>query len=144
MSIRAILLISMLVAIDFIYTRCPLPDVCRRLSTNFAALQRKLPEVKLLSMTLDPAFDRPAVLAEYGHRWGADPRQWRFLTGTDGEIRTVAGYFGLAYFTEEGMVTHTVSTAVIDRDGRLRALIDSPSFRWEQLRDLVLEFAGTK
>lgn len=132
------------VAIDFIYTRCPLPDVCPRLSANFAALQRGVPGLSLLSVTLDPEYDRPAVLAEYGRRWGADPNRWHLLTGTSQEVRTVAGYFGLQFFAEEGMVTHTVSTAVVDGEGRLRALIDTPSYRWEQLRDLVLEFAGAK
>ena len=127
-----------IVVLDFIYTRCPLPDVCPRLSANFAALQRRMPEVSLLSVTVDPQYDRPDVLADYAKRWGADPRRWHFLTGTLDEIRQVAGNFGLVFWAEEAMVTHTVATAVIDREGKLAAIIDTPSYRWEQLRDLVI------
>ena len=127
-----------IVVLDFIYTRCPLPDVCPRLSANFAALQRRMPEVSLLSVTVDPQYDRPDVLADYAKRWGADPRRWHFLTGTLDEIRQVAGNFGLVFWAEEAMVTHTVATAVIDREGKLAAIIDTPSYRWEQLRDLVM------
>ena len=71
------------VAIDFIYTRCPLPDVCPRLSASFATLQKRFAgrDLVLLSITVDPEYDTPAVLAEYARRWGADSRGWRFLTG---------------------------------------------------------------
>src|SRR5260370_42127917 len=59
-----------LVAVDFIYTRCPLPDVCPRLSANFARLQKRFAgKLALLSITLDPEYDTPAVLTDYAHRW---------------------------------------------------------------------------
>jgi len=69
------------IALDFIYTRCPLPDVCPRLSANFAYLAKRLRgrDLELLSITLDPAYDRPEVLAEYARRWQADRDTWRFL-----------------------------------------------------------------
>src|SRR5258706_14641021 len=51
------------VAIDFIYTRCPLPDVCPRLSANFAYLSKRLRgrDLTLLSITIDPVYDRPEI-----------------------------------------------------------------------------------
>jgi protein SCO1/2 len=131
------------IAIDFIYTRCPLPDVCPRLSANFASVARRLiaptssRDIQLLSITIDPQYDTPAVLTEYAHRYGADGQSWRFLTGSFDQIRDVAGIFGLVYWPEEGSITHTVATAVIGRDGRLAALIDGSSYRPEQLRDLI-------
>jgi protein SCO1/2 len=127
------------VAIDFIYTRCPLPDVCPRLSANFAYLAKRLKgrELSLLSVTIDPSWDRPDVLAAYARRWQADEETWRFLTGGLEEIAKVAGLFGLVYWPEEGSITHTSATAVIGRDGRLEALIEGSSYRPEQLRDLV-------
>jgi protein SCO1 len=131
-----------IVVLDFIYTRCPLPDVCPRLSANFATLQRRVPGVSLLSVTVDPEFDRPEVLADYARRWGADPLRWHFLTGTPEQVRNVAASFGLVFWAEEAMITHTVATAVIDRDGKLAGLIDTPSYRWEQLRDLISSVAG--
>jgi protein SCO1/2 len=131
------------IAIDFIYTRCPLPDVCPRLSANFASVAKRLiaptssRDIQLLSITIDPQYDTPAVLTEYAHRYGADGQSWRFLTGSFDRIRDVAGIFGLVYWPEEGSITHTVATAVIGRDGKLAALIDGSSYRPEQLRDLI-------
>lgn len=124
--------------IEFIYTRCPLPDVCPRLSANFALLQRKFGrEVALLSITIDPEHDTPAVLQEYATRWRADTGTWRFLTGDPLEISRVAGMFGLAYFSEEGSITHTAVTAVIGRNGRLVAQLEGSSYTARQLTDLV-------
>ena len=127
------------VVIDFIYTRCPLPDVCPRLSANFAYLAKRMRgrELTMLSITIDPQYDTSAVLAEYARRWGADDESWRFLTGPIEQVRDIAGLFGLVYWPEEGSITHTVATVVISRDGKLAALIEGSSYRAEQLRDLV-------
>jgi protein SCO1/2 len=127
-------------ALDFIYTRCPLPDVCPRLSANFAYVFKRLTDVQLLSITIDPQWDSPQVLAEYGGRWQSDGERWRFLTGTPEQIRNVSGLFGLIYWPEDGSITHTVATAIIGRDGKLAARIDGSSHRPEQLRDLIEHF----
>lgn len=126
-----------LVAIDFIYTRCPLPDVCPRLSANFARLQKRFAgKMVLLSITLDPQYDTAEVLADYGHRWAADPSMWHFLTGPDQDIQRIAGQFGLVYWPEEGLITHTVSTALVSDEGKLLALLEGSSFTSQQLMDL--------
>lgn len=126
------------VAIDFIYTRCPLPDVCPRLSATFASVARRaLADVTLLSITLDPVYDRPDVLSTYARRYQADGEKWRFLTGSPEQIRDVAGLFGTVYWSEEGSLSHTVATAVISRDGKLAARIEGSQYRAEQLRDLL-------
>jgi protein SCO1/2 len=133
------------VVIDFIYTRCPLPDVCPRLSANFALLQRRFhgrlgSDLALLSITIDPHYDTPAVLAAYAQRWHADGEAWRFLTGPPDQMQQIAGYFGLVYWAEEGLITHTSATAILDREGRLAALVEGSSFRATQLADLVERF----
>jgi protein SCO1 len=127
-----------LIAVDFIYTRCPLPDVCPRLSANFARLQKRFAgKMVLLSITLDPRHDTPEVLAEYAQRWRADFHTWLFLTGSENAIRKVAGHFGVVYWSEEGAITHTSSTAIINRAGKLSALVEGSSFTSQQLIDLV-------
>jgi protein SCO1 len=130
------------VALDFIYTRCPLPNVCPRLSANFAYIFKRLPNVQLLSISIDPLWDTPAVLSDYARRWQADGERWRFLTGAPGEIQNVAGMFGLIYWPEEGSITHTVETAVIAADGRLAAKIDGAGSRPGELRDLIAHFSA--
>ena len=126
------------VVLDFIYTRCPLPDVCPRLSANMARLQKRFgARVQLLSITLDPQFDTTEVLAAYAGRWQADPVNWRFLTGSEEQIRAVASHFGLVFWPEEGLITHTAVTAIIDAQGRLAALLEGSRFTSQQLLDLT-------
>ena len=114
-------------ALTFIYTRCPLPDFCPMMDRQFAALQdtiRKTPglaDVRLVSVTLDPEFDTPAVLDAHARKLGADPRLWYFATGERDRVLAVARRFGV--LTEQGespdLVVHNLRTAVIDADGRL-------------------------
>jgi protein SCO1/2 len=127
------------VAIDFLYTRCPLPDVCPRLAASFAALQRRFRErlgkdLVLLSVTVDPDYDTPPVLADYSKRWGADPRGWRFLTG---DVADLAAALGEVYWTDEGSIGHNSVTSIIGRDGRLAATVDGSNWRIEQVADLI-------
>jgi protein SCO1/2 len=125
------------VAIDFIYTRCPLPDVCPRLSANFALLQRQFRDqaanLALLSITVDPGFDTPAVLAEYARRWAAGP-DWRFLTGN---VAGLAAALGEIYWFDEGSIGHNSTTSIVGRDGRLAAQVDGASYRPDQLAHLI-------
>jgi protein SCO1/2 len=129
------------VAVDFIYTRCPLPDVCPRLSANFARLQSRFHEkmgrdLALLSITIDPQYDTPQVLERYGKIWNTK-EGWRLLTGPDAEIEVVARRFGMNYWPEEGLITHTSETGVMGRDGKLAARVDGSSFTPAQLGDLI-------
>ena len=127
-------------AVNFIYTRCPMPDVCPRLSANFAYLSKKLPEARLLTITLDPGHDTPEVLREYASHFNRQQEHWRFLTGDESKIREIGGLFGLVYWPEDGVITHTSSTAVIGPDGRLRAVVEGTSYRADQLLALVTSF----
>lgn len=64
----------------FIFTRCPGP--CPIMSGKMAELQPQLDEpVRLVSFTLDPKYDTPEVLREYGRAYNADFDRWDFLTG---------------------------------------------------------------
>jgi protein SCO1/2 len=126
------------VAIDFIYTRCPLPDVCPRLSANFAMLQRHFRDqagesLLLLSVTVDPEFDTPAVLAGYARRWSAGSA-WRFLTG---DVAPLAAALGELYWAGEGSIGHNSTTSIIGRDGRLAAQVEGSNYRPDQLVHLI-------
>ena len=127
------------VAINFVYTRCPLPDVCPRLCASFARLQKRFADrdLTLLSVTLDPQYDSPEILAGYAKIWRADPARWHFLTGGLEDVQRVAGRFGIISWPEEGLLTHTSETAVIARDGRLVALIEGSGYTADQLGDLI-------
>jgi protein SCO1/2 len=124
------------VAIDFIYTRCPLPDVCPRLAASFAAVERRFahePDLMLLSVTVDPDYDTPAVLAEYSRRWGAGSK-WRFLTG---DVAELAGKLGEVYWSDEGSIGHNSVTTIVGRSGRIAARVDGSQWRVDQLENLI-------
>jgi protein SCO1/2 len=116
-------------AVTFTYTRCPLPDFCPRMDRQFAAVQREVladerlrDRVSLLSVTLDPGFDTPQVLAGHARRAGADPRVWRFATGDRETIRAFASRFGVSIMTAspDGTdLTHNLRTAVVGADGTI-------------------------
>ena len=127
------------VAVNFIYTRCPLPEVCPRLASHFARLQKRFAgeDVLLLSITLDPQYDTVPVLDEYARRWRADGHTWRLLTGDLRGVAAVAARFGMVYWPEQGLLTHTSMTGVIDQQGRLRAIIEGSSYQAQQLGDLI-------
>lgn len=129
------------VVLNFLYTRCPLPEVCPRLAATFLSLQRRFAGrgLVLLSITLDPTYDTPDVLRAYARSIGA---RWNFLTGTVAEITSAARRFGLVHWAEEGVLVHTSATAVIDRRGRLAALVEGSSYRLEQLADLISQSLG--
>lgn len=83
---------------NFIYTHCT--DTCPLQSARMAQLQTELamePDVRLVSITVDPAQDTPKVLTEYAARFGADRERWLFLTGNKRAIYALAqGGFYLA------------------------------------------------
>jgi cytochrome oxidase Cu insertion factor (SCO1/SenC/PrrC family) len=76
---------------DFIYTHCT--DTCPLQSAQMARLQKEyadVPDLRLVSITVDPARDTPQVLAWYAARFGADPARWLFLTGEKAAIFRLA------------------------------------------------------
>ncbi len=83
---------------DFIFTRCP--DLCPLISGQMARLQSALADesnLKLVSISVDPEFDRPPILAQYAAQFEADPDHWYFLTGDKKAIyRLVRDGFKLA------------------------------------------------
>ena len=125
------------VAIQFIYTRCPLPDVCPRQTAQFAYLHRKSPDTMLLTFTLDPTHDTPQVLKDYAQRWNAN-ENWHFVTTTnEDKIKETGGLFGVIFWPEDGVITHTSATAIIGKDGKLKAVVQGSSHRTEQIADLI-------
>ena len=134
-----------LTAINFIYSRCPVPDMCPRLSANFAYLQRHFDgRLELVSITLDPKWDTPSVLLEYATRWNADPSRWYFVTGAAETIRQVAGEFGVQYWVEEDALTHGSAVGIIGPDGRLAARVDGSSYPVRELADLISAQLGVR
>ena len=136
------------VAVTFIYTRCPLPDFCPLMDRQFASVQQIVNDdadlrgrIHLLSISFDPSYDTPAVLATHAKKVGADPAVWSFLTGDEADVEAFGGLFGVSVMREgsdPGNVVHNLRTAVIDGNGRLVKVIHgmqwSPSELVTELR----------
>lgn len=130
------------VAITFVYTRCPFPNYCFRLSNNFGQLQRRFQarmgrDLVLLTVVIDPVHDQPEALAKYAQTWKADPRAWLFLTGPSAEIKRVCDKFDMSFYPDEAIYIHSFHTVVVDRRGRMAANLEGNDFTPEQLGDLV-------
>jgi protein SCO1/2 len=130
------------VALTFTYIRCPNPAYCFRLAGNFSQLQRRFKdrmgkELVLITIAIDPTLDQGDALAEYAQTWTTNGRAWHFLTGPLADVKRVAGMFGVQFWQDEGQLTHSFHTAVIDRRGTLVANLDGNEFSAAQLGDLV-------
>ena len=70
-------------------------------------------------------------------RWSADPTTWHFLTGPIGDVQRVCHLFGVDSFPDEGLMNHSLHTAIIDRQGKIVANIEGNQFTARQLGDLT-------
>lgn len=130
------------VALNFIYTRCALPQFCLRVTNHFGVLQKRFADrlgrdLVLLTITFDPQRDTPEALARYASRWKADPASWHFLTGPVDPVRRICAQFGVEYFPDEGLMNHSLRTGILDRAGTLIASIEGNAHTPDQLGDLV-------
>jgi len=116
--------------VTFIYTRCPFPDFCPRMSGNFNEIYKQtasdpaLANTQLLSVSFDPEYDVPKVLRAYGfsaaHTKDATLfRKWTFAAPKKEDLPTIADFFALTVQPEGGMITHNLSTAVIGPDSKI-------------------------
>jgi len=116
--------------LTFIYTRCPFPDFCPRMSGNFAEIYKQigsnpsLASTQLLSISFDPEHDSPKVLRDYAHsvahtKDAALFSRWQFAAPSSADLPQVANFFALTVKPEGGLITHNLSTAVIGPDGRI-------------------------
>jgi protein SCO1/2 len=127
--------------LTFIYTRCPLPDYCPLMRKNFAEILEQLrgdpslaASTHLLSISIDPEYDKRAILRAYGlesvgKSRGGNFRQWEFASGNPDEVRKVAAFFGVNYWNDRGQIMHALMTALIGPDGKVRKLY--PGNQWQ-------------
>lgn len=110
---------------DFIYTTCPGP--CPRMTSQMREVQDavvQIPDVRLVSFSIDPANDTPPVLAAYGKTHGASESVWYFLTGslsTIGMLDRDAFKLGAI----DGTLQHSTRFVLVDRQGRIRGYYDT-------------------
>lgn len=117
--------------LTLIYTRCPFPDYCPRVSHEFAEIDKQIQadparygKTHLLSISFDPEHDTPKVLRAYafscaGSKNPALFKRWEFAAIPKAELPQFASFFALTYKEEDGLITHSLSTAIISSDGKI-------------------------
>ncbi|MCH7859834.1 MAG: SCO family protein, partial [Candidatus Marinimicrobia bacterium] len=110
---------------DFIFTSCAGP--CPLMSQRMAALQRTFrpqPQFRLVSFSVDPEYDTPEVLSDYGRQYGAARDRWTFLTGSPADIQDVT-VNGFHLGSVEEPIYHSTLFTLVDGQGRIRGYYDS-------------------
>ncbi len=140
--------------LTFIYTRCPFPDYCPRMSSNFAQVLEQLqknPQAfagsQLLSISIDPEHDQVAALRSYGQRYvgRVDPnfQHWQFASGSPEQVRKAADFFGLAYTRKDGQIIHGLSTVLIGKDGKVLKVYSGNAWKPDEVAsDMIAATSG--
>ncbi|MBM3833442.1 MAG: redoxin domain-containing protein [Verrucomicrobia bacterium] len=138
-------------ALNFIFTRCPIPDFCPLMSKNFAAVHQQLTAMPnaptnwhLLTVSFDPHFDTPDVLKSYARRYQYDPQRWSFVTGAMIDIDAITDQFNLPVYKQGESWDHKLRTAVIDAEGRVQKIFVSNQWKTEELVDELIKAAKPK
>jgi protein SCO1/2 len=132
-------------AFTFIFTRCPYPDFCPRMTDLFARAQKHLAgepdapkNVRFLSISFDPEHDTPELLRVYAERHNYDPSRWTLATGAWDQLEPLTGHFGLLFGRDvpPEKMEHNLRTVVVRPSGKIQAIL--PSNEW-QSEDLIRE-----
>ena len=131
--------------LTFIYTRCPLPDYCPLMSKPGDASLRD--SVRLLSISIDPEYDKPAILRRYAQEYiGRNSEaltRWRLASGAPQEVRKIAEFFGLNYWKDSGQIIHALVTAVVDPQGKVYKVYRGNDWQPTDVLDDIKEMKGT-
>jgi protein SCO1 len=139
--------------LTFIYTRCPFPDYCPRMSDNFVQVLQQLQkdpktfgQAQLLSISIDPEHDNPAALRSYGERYvgRVDPKfvHWEFASGSPEQVRKAADFFGLSYNQRDGQIVHGLVTVLIGKDGKVAKVYSGNDWKADQVAADFIAAAG--
>jgi protein SCO1/2 len=141
--------------ITFIYTRCPLPNFCPRVTHNFAEINRQLAastalynKTHLLCVSFDPDNDTPPRLRAYGATYiGSDANDafshWDFAVPEKPVLQKMAEYFDVGITqSADNSITHTLSTTLIGADGKVVRFYPGNEWTVEQVVADMRQTAG--
>ncbi len=116
---------------DFIFTRCQGP--CPLMTGRMISLARELAgeeDLRFVSVSADPDYDTPEVLARYAAAYRIEDPRWLFLTGAREETKRLSEGLLLPLLTPEpgetrGEILHSDRFVLIDRSGAVRGYYDA-------------------
>jgi protein SCO1/2 len=136
-------------AFTFLFTRCPLPDFCPRMSQDFAETRQLLLNTsggptnwQFLSISFDPEFDQPAVLSSYANYFReGNPDRWLFAAASTSTLASLAPKLDLMVVHEGDGISHNLRTVVLDQQGRIFRQFDGNQWLPQTLADAMLAAA---
>jgi cytochrome oxidase Cu insertion factor (SCO1/SenC/PrrC family) len=131
--------------VSFIYTRCRDASMCPLVAAKFARMQRELrgTPIRLVTVTIDPAYDTPAVLARYGAAYGADPAVWSLVTGPPSTIDDIVARLGIVVERlRSGAIVHSEGVVVLDARGRVARFVDGAAWLPDDVLGVAREVAS--
>jgi protein SCO1/2 len=123
--------------VDFIYTNCPAE--CPRMTSKMHALVKRTggePDLRFLSISVDPDRDTPEVLKEFAGHYGAPNERWRFVTGDNASVHLLA-YQTFHVGDVLGKIEHSTKFAVLDKHRTVRGYYSS--FSQEELAKMLTD-----
>ena len=123
----------------FMYTRCRDPRMCPLISAKFAQLQSKLGQnARLVEITLDPDYDRPAVLTAYARTFGFRPDRVTLLTGDPNAVLDFAATFGLSAVADPAYgLIHNDVVVVVDPQGKILEMMAENTWTPDEIASIV-------
>jgi len=109
------------VLVTMFYTSCP--HVCPLLISTIKLTESKLSaeeraDLRVLTISIDPERDTPEKLRETLERHSVDNSRWSMTRSQPGDVRTIAGVFGVRYKQlPDGEFNHTTRIILLDRKG---------------------------
>lgn len=137
--------------LTFIFTRCPFPTFCPRMSQNFEKAQKALKAQNatnwmLLSISFDPEYDTPERLKRYTATYNLDTNHWWFATSDMWTIDGITEQVGLTFFrdTPTALPQHNLRTVIIDAGGRLHKVFTGNEWTGEEFAEEMVKAAQVK
>lgn len=125
------------IVLNFIFTRCPDPKMCPASTAKMMALQEGakkegIGDIEFISVSLDPKYDTPGVLRKYADDHGIDTTNFSFLTGPQIAVTNLMAQLGVIAIEKDGLITHSLSTLLIDENGKIIHREDGTGWPVEQ------------
>ncbi len=139
------------IAISFIFTRCPVPEYCPMMMRNFGNVDEILADGpvleapwRLVTISFDPENDTPEVLKRYGKAFDYDPAHWDLLTSkTMDPINGIAANVGLRFGKRDNSYLHNLRTVVLDTEGRIAHIFTDENWAPEELAEQMKSAAAS-
>jgi protein SCO1 len=126
---------------DFFFATCP--GICKKMSSQLTRVQeayRDNPQIKIVSITVNPEQDSVSVLKSYADRYDAIPNKWYFLTGPRNDIYKLASegfYLPVQQVPGQMDFIHSEKFMLVDKEQRVRGIYDGTDYK--DVDRLILE-----